>query len=229
MRFSFVVMDLNGTLVDTFDDLTDALNSILADHGREPLAVAQVRVWQGEGLRSLLRSAFKATGPTLGDLEIGEVLLTFRAVYEQHLGTRAQLYPGVSAALSALAQRGVRMSILTNKPLSPSIKLLAQLRIGHHFDSIVAGDGAAARKPDPTGLLQLMAQADANPATTLMLGGTRLDLETARHAGVPCAIVDRSPLGAAVRGMGADYVLADLQMLPALCVPRPASDVWPVV
>ena len=216
MRFPFVIVDLNGTLIDTFGDLTEALSAILVAHGRAALDVDQVREWSGEGLRSLLRAAFLATGPTLSDLELTECLHEFRGYYESHLGAGAFLYPGVQQTLATLAASGVRMSILTNKPLAPSLKLLEQFSIGHYFDYMVAGDTEVARKPDPSGLLQLLVQMEGRPESTLMVGSSRIDLETARNAGVACALIDQVHSGLHVRGMGADFVLDQFSMLSAL-------------
>lgn len=223
MRYPFVILDLNGTLVDTFDDLTAALNDVLAGQGRAPLDTALVRQWSGEGLRALLRMAFRATGPTLTDPEISEILNVFREVYADHLGARACLYPGVATTLATLAGHGVRMSILTNKPQAPSLKLLDRLGIGHFFDYMVAGDGASARKPDPAGLLQLTALLGGGRDDTLMVGSSRIDLETARNAGVRCALVEHGS-GLQVRGLGADYVLDPFDRLVALAIgPRQAQ------
>jgi len=129
MRFPVVLFDLNGTLVDTLSDLTAALNETLTHLDRPLLDEAQVRTWSGEGLRGLLRSALRATGPEPTDLEINEWLHDFRARYAAHLGQRARVYPGVVETLNALLQAGARMAIITNKPEAPSLSLLAQLHL----------------------------------------------------------------------------------------------------
>jgi len=225
MRFPFVVLDLAGTLVDTTEDLTAALNLVLEQQGQPPLASPQVAKWAGDNLRAILRAAFAASGRILTDLETGELLNDFRKTHAETLGQHARLHPGVPEALSALAAGGVRMSLLTNKPLATTLRLAARMGLAEFFDYVVAGDGEGPRKPDPAGLTQLMAQGQARKAATLVVGSTRLDLETARNAGVRCALIEQSG-GPAVRGMGADYVLAQPQMLVALCVYRPLSDAW---
>lgn len=225
MRYPFVIMDLNGTLVDTFDDLTAALNEVLAAHGRSALDAAHARQGSGEGLRQLLRAAFQATGPHLSDPEAGALLLEFRAAYERHLGTRAHLYSGVAATLQTLAQNGVKMAVLTNKPEAPSLKLIGQMGIAAWFDYLVAGDGEVARKPDPEGMDVLLGQLGARPDQALMVGSSRIDLETARNARVAIALVDHDP-AAPVRGMGADYVLDHFGKLAALVLGQRPSGVF---
>ncbi len=223
MRFPQVLFDLNGTLVDTFADLTAALGDVLSAHGRGPLDEALVRQWSGERLRSLLRLGFQATGPTPTDLEISELLPAFRDAYDRHLGERAFVYPGVARTLATLASRGVRMSLLTNKPLAPSQHLIELMEIGRFFEQTVAGDGDLARKPDPGCLVQLMHAMGGTRADTLMVGSTRIDLETARNAGVRVALVDHDPSSLTLRGMGADFVLPRFQNLTALVLGQRAG------
>ncbi len=219
MRFPVVLFDLNGTLVDTLADLTAALNDTLTPLGRPLLEEAQVRMWSGEGLRGLLRAALLATGPAPTDLEINDWLHEFRARYAAHLGQRARVYPGVVETLDALVHAGVRMAIVTNKPEAPSLRLLAQLKLSSYFEYFMTCDGEIARKPDPTGALQVMRQLGGTPAETLMVGSSRIDRETAQNAGFTCALVQHSELESAriqLRGLGADFVLDDFAMLRAL-------------
>lgn len=215
MRFPVVLFDLNGTLVDTFEDLTAALSEMLEAHGRPPVPIAAVRPWNGERLRRLLQLAFQATGPTPTDLEITDLLPQFREIYARHLGVRAHVYPGVKPALDQLRAQRVRMALLTNKPLGPSALLLDNLGLGDCFEHIVAGDGDVPRKPDPTGLLELMGRLGGQADGTLLVGSSRIDLETARNAGVAVALVDH-PSAPSVLGMGADYVLGSFANLSAL-------------
>lgn len=230
MRYPFLILDLNGTLVDTFDDLTDALNDQLHAMGRSTLSVEQVRLWPGENLRVILRAALALTGPVPTDLEISERLPDFRAGYEAHLGVRAYLYDGVAEVLQELTEAGVRMAVLTNKPLSPSLKVLQQMGIASRFQYLLAGDSDVARKPDPEGLLtlvhQLSGESDARDRA-LMVGSSRIDLHTARNAGVCCALVDQDH-SRAVHAMGADYVLDGISRLARLALGTRPSGTWPI-
>ncbi len=215
MRFSVVIFDLNGTLVDTLGDLADALNEQLWSMGRPTLTADQVRQWPGENLRAILKGALAVTGSVPTDLEINQLLHEFRDRYQDRLGARATVYPGTTEALGRLHSCGVHLALLTNKPLVPSLRLLQQMEMSKFFAYILAGDGDLPRKPDPTGLLELMESCGGNLEHTLMVGSSRIDLETARNAGVRVALVNNDH-SRGVHGMGADYVLDEIERLPHL-------------
>lgn len=215
MRYPLVLFDLNGTLVDTFDDLADALNDQLRAMDRPVLTVDHVRQWAGENLRTILKSALAASGAVPTDLGINEALHGFRARYEERLGARARLYPLVGAVLADLAAAGVKMAVLTNKPQSPSLRICKQFGIDVHFRFLLTCDGDVPKKPDPTGLLALVEQLGGDLNGTLLVGSSRIDLETARNAGVRVALVDHDR-SHVVHGMGADFVLDGLDRLERL-------------
>jgi len=217
-------MDLNGTLVDTLDDLTDALNDQLAAMGRQPLSRGQVAEWPGENLRSLLKAALVATGPVPTDLEINDILHAFRDRYEARLGAKARLFDGIADALEAIVRGGARLAILTNKPQAPSLRLLQKMGIDRWFLFMVAGDGDLARKPDPAGAIELMSRCGGTSANTLLVGSSRVDRNTARNAGIRCALVDHDG-SHAVHGLGADYVLTGIAHLPHLVLGPPSGGI----
>ncbi len=219
-----VILDLNGTLVDTLDDLTDALNDHLQALGRPTLTVAQVAEWPGENLRSLLKAALLATGPVPTDLEISAQLQQFRERYEARLGQKARLFPGIAETLEALVKGGAKLAILTNKPQAPSVRLVQQMGIDRWFLYLLAGDGDVPRKPDPAGAEELMRRCGADPASTLLVGSSRVDRNTARNAGIRCALIDHDGSKAA-HGMGADYVLDGMAGLPRLVFGPPSGGV----
>lgn len=215
MRYPVVILDLNGTLVDTIADLADALNEQLWSMQRPTLTVDQVRQWPGENLRAILKGALALTGTVPTDLEINQLVHEFRDRYQERIGARAQLFPHVASTLERLHGAGVQLSIQTNKPQAPSVKLLQQMGISRYFLYLVAGDGEVPRKPDPTGLLELMERCGGSPDATLMVGSSRIDLETARNAGVRVALIDTDHTRA-VHGMGGDFVLDSFSRLTHL-------------
>ncbi len=222
MRFSVVILDLNGTLVDTLDDLTDALNDHLQSQDRPTLSVDQVSQWPGENLRALLKAALLATGPVPTDLDISAQLQYFRERYEARLGQKARLFPGIAETLEALVKGGAKLAILTNKPQGPSFRLVQQMGIDRWFLYLLAGDGDVPRKPDPAGAEELMRRCGGDRGSTLLVGSSRIDRNTARNAGIRCALVDHDGSKAA-HGMGADYVLDGFAGLPHLVLGPPSG------
>lgn len=215
-------MDLNGTLVDTLTDVTDALNETLQAIDRPPLTASQVAQWPGENLRALLKAALMADGPVPTDLEVSAILPDFRQRYERILGRSAKLFPGIADILEQLVRGGTKLAILTNKPQGPSFKLVQQMGIDRWFLYLLAGDGDVPRKPDPAGAEELMQRCGALPKDTLLFGSSRIDRNTARNAGIRCALIDHDG-SKTVHGLGADYVMEDVGQLPLLVLGQPSG------
>lgn len=182
-----VVFDLDGTLVDSRRDLTLSVNAMLDEFGAPPLPEANVTRMVGEGARVLVERAVASAGLSLE--ETPRALERFLAIYDLHLLDHTHPYEGVPNLLSALTAAGARAAVLTNKPRDASVRILQGLRLFGHFIEIVGGDGPYGRKPDPDALLHLMDAAGAARDRTTLVGDSRIDLETARNAGVPCCLV----------------------------------------
>lgn len=179
-----IVFDLDGTLIDSRRDLTDSANALIVEHGGAPLTEDAVSRMVGEGARLLVQRAMHAAG--LGDPP--GALERFLEIYGTRLLVHTRLYDGVQAALAA-AHRAGTVSLLTNKPLAPTRRILDGLGIAGEFADVIGGDGAFPRKPDPASLLELMRLAGATPETTLLVGDSAIDRDTAARAGIPCCLV----------------------------------------
>jgi len=174
------VFDLDGTLVDSVDDLAASVNHALAAVGLPPRARAEVEGFVGEGARRLVERAVGGRA----DL-VDPALAAWHVHYESHCLDRTRAYPGIAAAL-ARAKR--TLAVLTNKPGPMARKILAGLGLLDRFAEVVGG-GEAPRKPDPAGLLGLLARAGAAPGDAVLIGDSLVDLETGRAAGVPVVAV----------------------------------------
>ena len=174
------VFDLDGTLVDSVDDLHVSVNHALAVVGLPPRTREEVRGFVGEGARVLLERAV-ATRAEL----VETALAAWRAHYAEHCLDRTVAYPGIPALL---AGAGRVLAVHTNKPGAMARKILAGLGLLPRFAAVLGGDEAP-RKPDPAGLVALMARAGATPAETVFVGDSRHDVETARAAGVAMVAV----------------------------------------
>lgn len=223
MRFVHVVLDLDGTLVDTTAAQTVAVNEILSSLGRPHLDSRTVRQIAVHGLRSMLRSALHLTGAALTDVQVTEHLQTLRAGYRAHLLELAVAAPGVDRTLRDLKQAGIALTVLSNKPEDTAVSLLDHVGVAKHIAFLVAGDMGYDRKPEPSGLQELMRAVGSGRDNTLVCGSMRIDMQTARNANVRCAACSPFVDPSEVMALGADYVLQDLAQLLSLCTGRHAS------
>ena len=179
-----IAFDLDGTLIDSRRDLTDSANHLIVELGGAPLSEEAVGRMVGEGARLLVQRALTAAG--LGDPP--GALERFLAIYDERLLVHTRIYNGVPEALEA-ARRVAHVSLLTNKPLAPTMRIVRALGIDGVFGSIIGGDSAFPRKPDPASLFEQMHLAGVDPGLTLLVGDSAIDRETARRAGVRCCLV----------------------------------------
>jgi len=193
-----LVFDLDGTLIDSAQDLCNSVNAALGHVGCETLPDPLVASFVGNGMLLLLRRSLARTqGIPLDQVE--EALLAraqsfFLDYYREHKLDFTYAYEGVLEALAALKQlhdladetgrnRGQAMAVLTNKPVRPAREICAALGLAPYFMNIYGGNSFSTKKPDPGGLLALMTEAGARPEETVMVGDSKVDVETARNAG----------------------------------------------
>jgi phosphoglycolate phosphatase len=176
---ALIVFDLDGTLVDSHHDLADATNALLTELGAAPLSHDAVARMVGDGAAVLVKRALAAAGR---DPQTPHALDRFLALYDERLLATTRPYPGMVDAINAL-RPSHRLAVLTNKPAHATARVLEGLGLLESFDDVIGGDSEYGRKPDPAGLLALVARASASPQTTLMVGDSPVDLATARNAG----------------------------------------------
>jgi phosphoglycolate phosphatase len=174
-----VVFDLDGTLVDSSQDLAEAINALLADLGATALSLDVVVSLVGEGAALLVRRALERAGL---DPDTPNALQQFLAHYDVRLLDTTRPYPGMVDTVTAIRARH-RVAVLTNKPERPTRQILKGLGLDGLFSDVIGGDSVHGRKPDPAGLLDLVARAGVTPAETLLVGDSPVDLATARRAG----------------------------------------------
>lgn len=184
-----VMFDLDGTLVDSVPDLAAAVDQVLALRGRPAAGIERVREWVGNGALVLVRRALAGSidHAEVDDAEAQAALADFLHAYSGG-HTATTVYPGVPKLLDWLRARGVALAVITNKPERFVAPLLEEKGLGH-FDWIIGGDTLPLKKPDPAGLLQVMASAGATAQRSLFIGDSRNDVLAARAAGVPVVAV----------------------------------------
>lgn len=189
MPNTLLVFDLDGTLLESLPDLHEAVNLALADHGLPRRTEDEVRRAIGEGARVLIaRSVPQGTS----DESVDAVWASFRTHYNRVCTHRSHLLPGVTAFLDARASDPVapRMAILTNKPQEPTDLLVRHFGLDRWIHRTLGGDTPLGRKPDPSGLRDIMQGFDATPETTLFVGDGPADLAVAAAAGVRAILLD---------------------------------------
>ena len=157
-RFRTVVFDLDGTLIDSAPDVAAALNRVLAEDGRRTLALAEVQQLVGEGARPLIRRAWAATGPTVAESEVDDLLARYLEQYRARPADHTVIYEGVRSVLEQLQARGLALAICTNKPSGMTRLVLAELDLARHFQAVVGGDDSAFPKPDGRHILDTLAR-----------------------------------------------------------------------
>ena len=183
-RIRLIVFDLDGTLIDSRLDLTNSINAMLAEFGRQPLPEEIIATYIGDGATMLVRRA-------LGDPDdqplVDDALEHFLAHYREHKLDHTYVYPGVFPSLDAMRTlpdgTPRRMAVLTNKPVRPSVDICEGLGLAPYMFRIYGGNSFATKKPDPYGLNTLIREAGVSPGETLMIGDSSVDILTARRAG----------------------------------------------
>jgi phosphoglycolate phosphatase len=204
--FDTIVFDLDGTLADTAPDLAAALNHTLVALGREPVPPDSVRHLIGHGGRALLRKGLAATGESSEELveQAYPILLDY---YAPNICVGTRLYPGLEAALDALAKRGAGLAVCTNKAERLTRLLLDALGLSYRLQAIVGGDTLPVRKPDPATLREGIARAGGGRA--VLIGDSITDADTAKAAGIPFVAVSFGYSDRPVGALGADAVIDD--------------------
>ncbi|MDX2269957.1 MAG: HAD-IA family hydrolase [Bryobacter sp.] len=174
-----LVFDLDGTLIDSKDDLIASVNAVRAHLDLPPLPGPTIASYVGNGAPVLIR---KALGPTASDETIAAALDYFIRYYHDHSLDQTRLYPGCQEVLAAARARQIPCAILTNKPVKISHHILAGLKVAPYFFQVYGGNSFATKKPDPEGLLSLIREANVSPAHTYMIGDSSVDIQTARNA-----------------------------------------------
>ncbi|MFZ4409168.1 MAG: phosphoglycolate phosphatase [Paracraurococcus sp.] len=176
------VFDLDGTLVDSAPDIHAALDRLMAGQGRPGFARTEVTSMIGDGVRVLVERATAARGLVFSE----SLLASFTADYTARAAEATALFPGIAAALDALAAEGWRLAVCTNKPAAATAALLSALGLDGRFAAVGGGDSFPVRKPDPGHLLGTLHQAGGDPARAVMIGDHSNDVRAAQGAGLAC-------------------------------------------
>jgi phosphoglycolate phosphatase len=178
-KFSLVVFDLDGTLVDSLGDLAESANALIVECGGRTLTADSIGRMVGEGAGLLVARAFHAAGL----VQPPDALERFLTIYHARMLTLTRPYPGIGQLLGEIAHTAT-LAVLTNKPIEATRAILDGLDLSRHFsfDRVLGGDGPLPRKPDPAGLRHLADRAGVSLSDTVLVGDSLVDWQTSRAA-----------------------------------------------
>lgn len=180
MTITTLLFDLDGTLADSLEDLTTAVNHMRNAFSLPPLSATTVRGMVGKGARNLIRQALPDN--PADDLEHG--LRLFVDYNSCHIADNSRLYPGAREALEELSGQGFRMAVISNKNEELSRLMLETLGIAHYFPLICGGDTYPEMKPSPLPLLRTLEHLGSLPTQTVMVGDSINDIQAGKQAGI---------------------------------------------
>jgi len=214
MASRLVVFDLDGTLVDTAPDLIASLNVVFAREGLGLISLNEGRGMIGGGVRRLIERGLALQGRTFATAQVDALFADYITHYAEHIADNSRPFPGLAAALDALAARGNRFAVCTNKLEWLSVRLLDQLNLSARFVAICGRDTFGIEKPDPAILRRTIAAAGGDLADAIMVGDSGTDISTARAAGVPVVAVDFGYTEVPVTELDPDHVISHFDALP---------------
>jgi phosphoglycolate phosphatase len=213
MTQPILVFDLDGTLVDTAEDLMTSLNHTLAGAGLDAMRLEQMHPWLGHGGRTMLEKSFAAQNRVIDADTMRDQLTIFLDHYRANLPGVSRPYAGVMEAIEVFSQAGFIHAVCTNKLEAMSVGLLDGLGISGRFKAICGQDTFAYRKPDPRHLLDTIAAAGGDPARAIMIGDTETDIRTAQAARIPSIAVDFGYSSVPVAQFAPDMVISSYREL----------------
>lgn len=182
MHFQAVIFDLDGTLLDTLEDIADAANSTLAIHGFPSHEVDAYRYFIGDGVTMLMSRALPPHNRN--DDLIADCVTAFRKEYGRTWNVKTRPYEGIPELLDALAARKVKTAVLSNKPDDFTKRCVDAFLQNWSFEMILGLRPDVSHKPDPTGALEIAEHLHIGPAQILYLGDSAVDMQTAVNAGM---------------------------------------------
>ncbi len=208
-----VLLDLDGTLLDTVLDLHAAACGMLDDLGRPPVAIEDIRAYVGRGIPNLVKRVLAGKLEAADDPAPppADALASFKKHYEHFNGRAAKPFPGVIEGLDAFRAMGLPLGVITNKAQAFTLPLLERTGLMPYMSVAVAGDQLPKPKPDPMPLVWACGRLDVSPADTLMIGDSVHDFHAGKNAGCTVFLVPYGyNEGQDVRGLDADAIVASI-------------------
>ena len=184
MDAKLLIFDLDGTLIDSRADLAEGINHMRKSFGLNPLPLATIGGYVGNGVRKLVERSLQGA-----EVDVDEALRINKEYYFSHLTVHTTCYPGVVEGLRQLSEAGHTLALLTNKPGDPSRAILRHFGIDQFFSSILGGGDLEHLKPEPDGVFQCLEESGMEASKAWMIGDHYTDLSVAKNAGIKSAFV----------------------------------------
>ncbi len=211
MRPTLMIFDLDGTLIDSAADLAQAVNAMLAEFGRDPLALGEVRAMVGDGVAKLVERALAARCCDQADPTAARD--SFLRHYQSDPVRATAPFPGLRPALELLRANAVTLAVCTNKPAYLAGMILERLDLAKYFTRVFGADSLPFRKPDPRVLRAVLLEFAVAPQDALMVGDSEVDALAAQAAGIPLVLMKHGYRRAAVEDIPCLIALNDFGQL----------------
>lgn len=204
MKYDTIIFDLDGTLLNTLDDLKESLNVALTTYGYETRSLEEVRRFVGNGVRKLVERSLPVNST---EEEIDQCLTTFKEHYELNMQNNTRPYDGIMELLLDLNRYNFKMAIVSNK-YDAAVKELAKEYFGNLFPVAIGESATVKRKPAPDSVFAAIKELGADIKSTVYVGDSETDVQTAKNAGLPCIGVTWGfRTREILRKEGADYLI----------------------
>lgn len=208
-----VLFDLDGTLIDSQEDIAASANALRRGAGMDPLPVERIASYIGDGIEALVKKTMELDGGP----RVAPLVEEFRRHYHDNCVVRTTLYEGVLPTLKELHARGYAMAVVTNKPEGISVRILELLGLAAYFGCVIGGNTTAHKKPHPEPLQEACRRLGVGMDRACLVGDSRVDIEAANNAGIPgLGVLGGIGDEALLRGAGPALVLGSFSELTAL-------------
>ncbi len=204
MKYNTVIFDLDGTLLNTLDDLRDSLNEILIKNSYLPQTLEDVRRFVGNGVWNLVRRSLPSS---CSDLEVTKIMEEFKIHYKKNMQNKTRPYNGIIELLLDLNRFNYKVAIVSNK-YDAAVKELAHTYFGNLIPVAIGETTEIKRKPAPDSIFTAVRELDSSLESTVLVGDSETDVQTAKNAGIPCIGVTWGfRCREVLREEGADYLI----------------------
>ena len=182
MKYKAVIFDLDGTLLDTLEDIANAANRVLISKGFPSRTLDVHRGAVGNGAKQLMERVLPESNRDAKTVQ--DCFIAFRADYGRHWNVKTKPYPGVPELLDCLQSRGMKMAVLSNKPADFTRKCVEGILANWKFGAVIGAEDGIPSKPNPAGALEIADRIQVSPKDFIYLGDTGVDMSTATGAGM---------------------------------------------